>query len=487
MPVPNAASFAFPVPRMFSLDSTWRGAWAGRSLIAAGNLTGHARQDGVVPRAPCNACQVSGRDGAEYDVRRGSKSTDARPKPTSGWCVPSTGMVVSVSQAASEAGRDILARGGTAVDAAVATALVLAVTYPEAGNIGGGGFMLVYPGDGRPVECIDYRETAPAAPRPTCSSARRTAWVTKWSACRERCAAWRWPMRGSASCPGKNWWRRRRGWPAKVLPSTRRSPNRSRAYWPKGAILPELERVYGKPDRTPWQAGDRFVLPELAQTLRTLADEGAEAFYRGRIAEQIVAEMQAGGGLITADDLAGYEAKTRPAIHGTFRGYDIYGPPLPSSGGIVLVEMLNMLETFDLARLGRWSPAAQHLTIEVMRRAYRDRAAYLGDSDFVAIPDRLTDKAYARQLAAGIDPAHATASADLAGDIPLAAESPHTTHFSVIDRPAWRWPTPTRWNMNSVRTSWCAGPDFCSTTRCAISIGIPALPIGKGQSARRPT
>ena len=202
----------------------------------------------------------------------------------------------------------------------------------------------------------------------------------------------------------------------------------------EGGDFAELARVYGKADHTPWQAGDRFVQPELAQTLRTLADEGPDAFYRGRIAEQIVAEMQAGGGLITAEDLAGYEAKVRPAVHGTFRGYDVYGPPLPSSGGIVLVEMLNMLETFDLARLGRWSPAAQHLTIEAMRRAYRDRAAYLGDSDFVTIPARLTEKAYARRLAAGIDPARATASADLAGEVPLTDESPHTTHFSVIDR-----------------------------------------------------
>ena len=315
------------------------------------------------------------------------------------------GLVVSVSQAASETGRDILARGGTAVDAAVATALVLAVTYPEAGNIGGGGFMLVYPGDGRPVECIDYRETAPGArhgrhvrrrDEPSGPQSGRRAGN------RPRPGAGPRPVRQAAMegtgdagrATGRRRLCHRRGG---------RQIDRERA-WPKGATLPELARVYGKPDHTPWQAGDRLVQPELAQTLRTLADEGPDAFYRGRIAEQIVAEMQAGGGLITAEDLAGYEAKLRPAMHGTFRGYDVYGPPPPSSGGIVLVEMLNMLETFDLARLGRWSPAAQHLTIEAMRRAYRDRAAYLGDSDFVAIPDRLTDKAYARELAAGIDP-----------------------------------------------------------------------------------
>jgi len=343
------------------------------------------------------------------------------------------GLVVSVSRAASETGRDVLAQGGTAVDAAVATALVLAVTYPEAGNIGGGGFMLVYPGDDRPVECIDYRETAPG---------RATAemFVGDTNRLGHKVVGVPGTIRGLALAHarfGKLPWKELVG-PAARLAGEGFAIDAAVAksiesVLAEGGDFAELARVYGKPDRTPWQAGDRFVQPELAQTLRTLADEGPEAFYRGRIAEQIVAEMQAGGGLITAEDLAGYEAKSRPAVHGTFRGYDIYGSPPPSSGGIALVEMLNMLETFDLARLGRWSPAAQHLTIEAMRRAYRDRAVYLGDSDFVAIPARLTEKAYARELAAGIDPAHATPSADLAGDVPLAGESPHTTHFSVID------------------------------------------------------
>ena len=175
--------------------------------------------------------------------------------------------------------------------------------------------------------------------------------------------------------------------------------------------------------------------------------------------------MEAGGGLITADDLAGYEAKEACADPWPFRGYDIYGPPPPSSGGIVLVEMLNMLETFDLAHLGRWSPAAQHLTIEAMRRAYRDRAAYLGDSDFVTIPDRLIEKAYARKLAAGIDPAHATASADLAGDVPLTEESPHTTHFSVIDGSGMAVANTYTLEYEFGSHVVCAGRAFCSTTR----------------------
>ncbi len=344
------------------------------------------------------------------------------------------GLVVSVSQMASETGRDILARGGTAVDAAVATALVLAVTYPEAGNVGGGGFMLVYPGDGQPVECIDYRETAPR---------RATAdmFVDEANRLGHKVVGVPGTVRGLALAHQKFG---KLPWKELVAPAARLAGDGFaldaavakliESVLAEEGNFAELARVFGKPDHTPWQAGDRFVQPELAETLHLLADEGPDVFYRGRIAEQIVAEMQAGGGLITAEDLAGYEAKFRPAVHGTFRGYDVYGPPLPSSGGIVLVEMLNMLETFDLAHLGRHSPAAAHLTIETMRRAYRDRAAYLGDSDFVATPDHLTEKAYARKLAATIDPAHATASADLAGEVPLAEDSPHTTHFSVIDR-----------------------------------------------------
>jgi gamma-glutamyltranspeptidase/glutathione hydrolase len=154
--------------------------------------------------------------------------------------------------------------------------------------------------------------------------------------------------------------------------------------------------------------------------------------------------MKAGGGLITKEDLARYQAKLRVPIHGTYRGYDVYGPPPPSSGGTCLVEMLNILENFQLndkrlptgalGEAARWSPEAMHLVIEAMRRAYCDRARFLGDADFVSIPSHLTSKEYAKKLAAGIDPAKATPSEAIAPDLPLASESPETTHFSVIDR-----------------------------------------------------
>src|SRR5262249_37265287 len=151
-------------------------------------------------------------------------------------------------------------------------------------------------------------------------------------------------------------------------------------------------------------------------------------FYTGAIAEQIVAEMKAGGGLITAADLAGYKANLRKPVHGTYRGHDVYAPPPPSGGGTCLVQMLNVLEQFDLNAKGRWSPATVHLLAETMRRAYRDRAAFLGDPDFTSVPERLTSKEYARELARTIRPDAATPSADLAGDIPLARESDDTTH-----------------------------------------------------------
>jgi gamma-glutamyltranspeptidase/glutathione hydrolase len=198
--------------------------------------------------------------------------------------------------------------------------------------------------------------------------------------------------------------------------------------------FPELCRVYGKNGRGDWKAGDRLVQKDLARTLRRIADDGADAFYKGPIADLIAAEMKSGGGLITKDDLAAYKANERKPIHGTYHGYDIYGPPPPSSGGTCLVEMLNILENFDLRKQGRYSPETLHLMIETMRRAYCDRARYLGDPAFTKVPAKLTSKDYARTLAKGIDLTKATRSEDLAKDIPLAREGDSTTHFSIIDR-----------------------------------------------------
>lgn len=343
-----------------------------------------------------------------------------------------SGVVVSVSPLASDIGLQVLKDGGTAVDAAVATAFALAVTWPAAGNIGGGGFMMVYPGPGQKPVCVEYRETAPmaATERMLEHYARLDGHIT--------CGT---PgtVAGLALAHrkyGKLPWRRL-VLPAAKLAGEGFQVNAALAASLNGVLkearqFAELQRVFAPPrGRDRWEPGDRLVQPELARTLQRIADEGPDAFYRGPIADLFVAEMKAGGGLVAKEDLAAYRANVREPIHGTYRGYDVYGPPPPSSGGICLVEMLNILERFDLSPR---SPAAMHLMIEAMRRAYCDRARHLGDADFVKIPQHLTSKEHAKKLADQIDHNRATPSENLAPDIPLADESPETTHFSIVDR-----------------------------------------------------
>ncbi len=366
------------------------------------------------------------------------------------WCVPAFtradelaanatieaehGLVVSAQRDASAIGVDALKRGGTAVDAAVATAFALAVTHPEAGNIGGGGFMLIFPGDGRPPVCIDYRETAPAAStermfapddgRFTCKMVGVPGTVRGLELAHREFGKlpWRELVMPSAELAEQGF---------VVDPYLAESLNE---LIKESSEFPELLRVYGKDGgKSPWATGDRLVLPELAKTLRAIAEQGPNAFYTGAIADQLVAEMQAGKGLITRDDLAAYQAKRREPIHGTYRGYDIYGPPPPSSGGVCLVEMLNILEPLELRRHGRNSSEAMHFTIEAMKRAYCDRARYLGDPDFNEIPAHVTEKTYAQELSAKIAPWSATPSDQLAPEIALSPEGNHTTHFSVLD------------------------------------------------------
>ena len=343
------------------------------------------------------------------------------------------GMVVSVSPQGSDAGVAILKRGGNAVDAAVTTAFALAVTFPAAGNIGGGGFMHIYPaGKEKPV-VIDYREVAPAA-------AGKTMFAKKDSIHGHKAVGVPGTVRGLAVAHqrfGKLPWKEL-VMPAVILARDGFLIDKSLARSLNKILMDakdfaELRRVFGKREG-PWKEGDRLVQPDLAATLQRIADEGPQAFYEGKIAEQIAAEMKAGGGLITKEDLAGYRAQSRTPIHGTYRGYDIYGPPPPSSGGTCLVEMLNILENYDLKKMGRWSPQTIHLMTEAMRRAFCDRARFLGDPAFTDIPAHLTGKDYAKKLAGQIDLTKATDSAALAKDIPLARESENTTHFSIIDK-----------------------------------------------------
>lgn len=346
------------------------------------------------------------------------------------------GMVVSVSEPASAVGVSILKQGGNAVDAAIATAFALVVTYPPAGNLGGGGFMLVHPapGEGEPVAFI-YRETAPAAARPGMFAKEDTQYAHK-------AVATPGTVRGLALA------HRRFGtlpWPQLIAPAVALARNgfpidtnlseSLNEYLPKGAKSPEFLRVFGKPGGGPWKPGDRLTQPDLARTLQLLADLGPDAFYTGPIADALVDEMARGKGLITHRDLADYQALERKALATRYRGaYDVYVPPPPSAGGTCLLEELNMIEAFDLKAWDRWSPEFFHLMAEVMRRANYDRARYLADPDFVDIPRRLTAPEYGRRLARTIDLCKASRSEPLPAGGPPSREEQCTTHFSVIDR-----------------------------------------------------
>jgi gamma-glutamyltranspeptidase / glutathione hydrolase len=343
------------------------------------------------------------------------------------------GMVVSVSPEASVVGVNTLRKGGNAVDAAVAVAFALAVTWPEAGNLGGGGFMLIHPGAKAEPVVIDYRETAPAAATRALFAAKRPAPYALVGVPGT--------VRGLALA------HQRFGklpWKELVRPAVVLAEGGFPVSAPLAASLerglrdadgfPEFRRVYGRAGDSRWEAGDRLVQKDLARTLRRLAEDGPDSFYTGPTASLLVAEMKTGGGLLTKDDLAGYRAKVRTPVHGTYRGHDLYAPPPPSSGGIGLFQMLNVLENFDLRKDGPSSPATVHRMIEAMRRAYRDRACHLGDPDFVAIPAHLTTKEYGKKLAASIDFGKATPSVELAGELKLAGEGGQTTHFSIVDK-----------------------------------------------------
>ena len=346
------------------------------------------------------------------------------------------GMVVSVSPPGSDVGAEILKQGGNAVDAAVATAFALAVTHPAAGNIGGGGFMMIYPGGGKEPVCIEYRETAPAA-------ATRTMFSPDGSSFGHKIVGVPGTVRGMALAHQKFG---KLPWKQLVLPAVRLAGQGFAVDAPLAkdvnkilsdkATQPfaEMRRVFAAPQAAgEWKPGDTLTQPDLAATLQLIADDGPDAFYSGKIADQLVSEMQSGGGLITKADLAGYQARARTPVRGTYRGYDIFGPPPPSSGGTCLIEMLNMLEPFELRQRGRWSAETLHLMLEAMKRAYCDRARHLGDPGFTQIPSHLTTKEYARSLAKGIDLQRATPSEKLAPEIELAAEGESTTHFSVVD------------------------------------------------------
>ena len=355
------------------------------------------------------------------------------------------GLVVCTSATACDAGASVLARGGNAVDAAVATAFALAVTHPSAGNIGGGGFMIVRTPEGR-VTAFDYRERAPL------QSTREMYLGADGEIARELTNTGYLAPGVPGTVRGLELAHRRFGklpWKEVVMPSVLLAE--------QGFLLPAgLARdlnaqladqmkpfaasvaAYGKPGGGEWAEGDRIVLGDLGKTLRAIAEEGAGVFYKGWIADRIAEDMAAHGGLITKQDLAAYQAKIRTPVTGSYHDYQIISMPPPSSGGIALVEMLNILEPYKLKSKGLLTAPSIHFQIEAMRRAYLDRARNLGDPDFVKGPiTRLTSKTYAKRLSQNIQTKRASSSVELGRDIvsePQSQEPDETTHFSVLDR-----------------------------------------------------
>jgi len=352
-----------------------------------------------------------------------------------------SGMVSSQNAHATEVGAQILADGGNAVDAAVAVGFALAVSLPRAGNLGGGGFMLVHDADSGETVAIDYREAAPRR-------AGRDMFLDKDGNVDQDKARF---SHFSAGVPGTvaGLWRAhqdygRLPWKRVVEPAVRLARDGFRVTYDLAGLLAARKerlcrfeaacRYFYKPGGVPYEPGERLTQPDLADTLEAIAAEGPDAFYTGEIAQKIVAEMDKHGGLIDAESLAAYEPALRDAARGSYRGYEVLTMPPPSSGGIHVVQMLNILENFPMADFGSGSADAVHVLAETARLAYADRSKHLGDPDFYDVPaDWLMSKAYAKQLAATIDMKRARASSDVAPGVPPAYESPDTTHFSVID------------------------------------------------------
>ncbi|SHN74433.1 gamma-glutamyltransferase [Bradyrhizobium erythrophlei] len=352
------------------------------------------------------------------------------------------GMVVAQEKIAARIGTEVLKRGGNAVDAAVATGFAMAVTYPRAGNIGGGGFMVIHSIDKHEDIAIDYRETAPAATTPTIflgqdgkpdnAKSRDSALgigipgtpaglalaLEKYGSGKFTLAELLKPAidlaRNGVVLTDDS---------ADTLPDW----HRRLARWPSSA------KIFSRPDGTSLREGDTLVQADLADTLSAIAALGPRGFYEGAVAEKLAKAIQDAGGIMTSDDLKAYQPVIRAPVRGSYRGYDIVSMPLPSSGGVGLVETLNILEGFPLDQMQQGSAGSLHVLIEAMKRAYADRAHYLGDPAFVSAPvATLVTKDYAAKQRASIDLDRATPWADAVAAAPL-REGSNTTHFSVVD------------------------------------------------------
>ncbi|MBK1663723.1 gamma-glutamyltransferase [Rhodospirillum rubrum] len=352
------------------------------------------------------------------------------------------GMVAAQERLAAEIGRDILAKGGNAVDAGVAVAFALAVTLPQAGNIGGGGFMIVHDGPTGKTVAIDYREKAPAgASRDMFLDAKGNADSGKslYSGAASGVPGTVAGMKAALDAFGSMDW-------AEVIAPAIHLAEGGIVVTPKLAdslkdarkqleAFPSSARIFLKEGGADYRPGDRLVQADLAATLKTIAAEGPDGFYKGAVAEKISAAVQAAGGLITPQDMADYTVVMREPVRGGYRGYEIVSMPPPSSGGVHLVQILNALEGYPIGALGQNTGQTLHLMAETMKLAYADRAHYLGDPDFTAVPvAALTSKDYAAAMRETISADFARPSATIGpGDL-APYESDQTTHFSIIDK-----------------------------------------------------
>lgn len=361
-------------------------------------------------------------------------------------------VVASVHELASRAGADMMKAGGNAIDAAVATGFALAVVHPQAGNLGGGGFMLIRMTDAK-VHFIDFREKAPAAATENMYLDAKRDIIPNASLVGYKAAGVPGSVAGLVYAEKKYG---KLSLAQVMAPAIKLAQDGFVLAWDDTVDLhdkhlaefPESRRIFQR-DGNYYQQGEVLRQPELAQTLQHIA-ANPDDFYKGAMARQIAAAVQKGGGLITADDLAHYEVKEREPVRGTYRGYEVISAPPPSSGGVMLIETLNMLEGYDLGHLANRSAQSIHLTAEAFRRASFDKAEFMGDPDFSKIPvAQLIDKRYAEAWRDSIDLHHATPSNSLkrpeifskleqyaATHTPDRAlsENPETTHFSIVDQ-----------------------------------------------------
>ncbi len=360
-------------------------------------------------------------------------------------------MVVTVHALATQVGVDILHQGGNAMDAAVATGFALAVVHSPAGNIGGGGFMLIRMADGK-THFLDYREKAPAAAKPDLYQDEHGDVIPGASEIGYKSIGVPGSVAGMVYAEQKYG---KLGLKAVMAPAIKLAREGFPLTWSEAedfhdeylAKFPESRRVFQR-NGDYYKAGEIFRQPDLARTLERI-EQRPDDFYHGALAREIAAAIQKGGGLITAQDMASYEVKEREPVRGTYRGYEVISAPPPSSGGTVLIESLNILEGFDLAKMQDRSAESIHFTVEAFRRAFFDRAEFLGDPDFSKIPvAQLIDKKYGAAWRESIEPAHASPSKELKRPAvfseleqyaeahpPAVAphESNHTTHYSVMD------------------------------------------------------